>query len=161
MDLTAPEKSKYAYRLEGFDPDWVYTDWKNRNATYTNLKPGQYTFKIKATNQDGIWSEHIRSLRITALPPPWKTWWAYSSYALIFGVLLFAARRSIIQRERLHSKLLLEHLELEKVQEIGKTKTNFFANISHEFRTPLTLIQGPVQNLIEKFRRDNETVNEL
>jgi signal transduction histidine kinase/DNA-binding response OmpR family regulator/ligand-binding sensor domain-containing protein len=161
MDFTAPEKNQYKHKLENFDDDWIQTDWRNRSATYTNLKPGDYIFKVKASNRDGIWNDHETILKIHVLPPPWKTWWAYTVYGLVFTGILFLARRNIVQRERLASKLKLEHLELEKVQEIDKTKTTFFANISHEFRTPLTLIQGPVQNLLEKYTQDKETVTQL
>src|SRR5258706_11426025 len=161
MDLTAPEKNKYVYQLDRFDNEWIQTDWKNRTATYTNLKPGSYIFRVKASNQDGVWNDHVTSLKIMVLPPPWKTWWAYSLYGIAFAGILLVARKNIIQRERLASKLKLEHLELEKVQEIDKVKTNFFANISHEFRTPLTLIQGPVQNLLERYKKDKEAETQL
>ncbi len=161
MDFTAPEKTLYSYKLQGFENDWVQTDWKNRTATYTNLRSGQYTFKVKASNRDGIWNEYETTLRIQVLPPPWKTRWAYTFYGIALAGLLFAARRNIVQRERLASKLKLEHVELEKVQEIDKVKTNFFANISHEFRTPLTLIQGPVQNLLERYKKDKEAETQL
>ncbi|HTE32670.1 MAG TPA: ATP-binding protein, partial [Chryseolinea sp.] len=161
MEFTAPTRNLYSYTLDGFDKGWVHTDWKNRSATYTNLRPGDYTFKVRATNSDGIANANETTLIIHVLPPPWKTWWAYSLYGVGVASLLFFARSNIIRHERLASKLELEHLELAKVQEIDKAKTNFFANISHEFRTPLTLIQGPVQNLLEKFKKDSETQNQL
>ena len=154
MDFTDPEKNIYKYQLEGFDGDWISTDWKSRTATYTNLKPGHYTFKIKASNRDGVWNDHETALSINVLPPPWKSWWAYTLYGLTFLAILYVARRNIIQRERLASKLKLEHLELEKTQEVDRLRSTFFTNISHEFRTPLTLIQGPAQNMIEKLKKE-------
>ena len=156
MDLTTPEKNIYKFKLDEFDKNWITTDWKNRTATYTNLIPGRYIFRIKATNRDGVWSDHETTLSIIVLPPPWKTWWAYTLYTLLFLTLLYAARRNIIQRERLASKLKLEHLELEKTQEVDRLRSTFFTNISHEFRTPLTLIQGPAQNMIDKLKNEKQ-----
>ena len=158
MQLSSPKKELYKYKLDGFDANWIETDWKDRTATYTNLDPGDYLFRVKATNHDGMWSENERTLKVIILPPPWRTWWAYTGYSLFVVGLLFAARRTIVQRERLKSNLQLakveqekEHIELEKAQEVDRVKTSFFTNISHEFRTPLTLIKGPVQNIIEQF----------
>ena len=156
MDFTAPEKNMYRYKLEGFDVDWRTTDWKNRTATYTNLKPGDYKFIVTASNKDGVWNDYNTTLGITVLPPPWKSWWAYTLYAFTFLGLLVWARRNIIQHERLSSKLKLEHLELKKTQEVDRLRSNFFANISHEFRTPLTLIQGPAQNMLDRLKKEKQ-----
>jgi signal transduction histidine kinase/CheY-like chemotaxis protein/AraC-like DNA-binding protein/ligand-binding sensor domain-containing protein len=154
MDFSAPEKNIYRYKLEEFDRDWITTDWKNRTATYTNLKPGDYKFKVRASNRDGVWDDFETSLSIEVLPPPWKSWWAYTLYGITFLAILYLARKNIIQHERLASKLKLEHLELEKTQEVDRLRSTFFTNISHEFRTPLTLIQGPAQNMIEKLKKE-------
>lgn len=158
MQMVFPERSVYRYKLEGYDDEWIETNYKNRIATYTNLNPGDYVFKVKATNNHGIWSDDETKLAITVLPPPWKTTWAYIGYGILFIGLLYAARKNIVQRERLKSNLKLakveqekEHFELEKAKEIDKMKSTFFANISHEFRTPLTLIKGPVQEMMEDF----------
>jgi signal transduction histidine kinase/DNA-binding response OmpR family regulator/ligand-binding sensor domain-containing protein len=158
MQMTSPERNLYRHKLEGFDPHWIETDAKNRTATYTNLDAGTYTFKVRASNHHGIWSDRERKLTIVVLPPPWRTTWAYTGYGIIIIGLLFGARKAIVQRERLKSNLKLakveqekEHFELEKAKEVDKVKSAFFANISHEFRTPLTLIKGPVQELMEEF----------
>ena len=107
-------------------------------------------------NNDGV--KLVKTLAIHIDPPWWKTWWAYTVYVLLAAGMLAAARRAIIQRERLKLNLKLEqmerekeHIQLEKAQEVDKAKTAFFTNISHEFRTPLTLIKGPTQNLLEEF----------
>jgi hypothetical protein len=158
MEMTSPQKNLYRHKLEGYDPDWIETDFRNRTATYTNLPAGEYTFKVRASNRHGVWSENERTLKVKILPPPWRSSWAYTGYGLLVIGLLILARRNIVQRERLKSNLKLakveqekEHFELEKAIEVDKVKSTFFANISHEFRTPLTLIKGPVQNLLEQF----------
>jgi signal transduction histidine kinase/DNA-binding response OmpR family regulator/ligand-binding sensor domain-containing protein len=168
MEMTAPEKNLYHHRLEGYDPDWIESDYKNRTATYTNLNAGTYTFKVKASNHHGVWSDNERTLNVIILPPPWKTWWAYTIYALFVLGLLFMSRRMIVQRERLKGSLKLakveqekEHFELEKAKEVDRIKTSFFTNISHEFRTPLTLIQGPVQDLLDKYSSEPKTKEKL
>ncbi len=100
LDFTAPEKNRYMHKLEGFDPDWV-DNGGLRRATYTNLAPGNYVFRVKAANNDGVWNEEGVSVRIRALPPPWRTWWAYGVYALAAGAaLLLYARLQIRKHQR-------------------------------------------------------------
>ncbi len=161
MDMVAPEKNLYRHQLESYDKDWIETDYKNRTATYTNLPSGTYLFRVKASNRHGIWSDNERTLKVIILPPPWRTWWAYAGYSMLVAGLLIWARRNIVSRERLKANLKLEHLELKKAKEVDKVKTSFFTNISHEFRTPLTLIKGPVQDLLEKYTSDLKTQEKL
>ena len=159
MNFVNPERNQYKYKLEPYEEEWIETNASNRFARYTNISPGKYTFRVIGSNNDGVWNEEGATLVIVIAPPWWKTWWAYSLYGIVLAGLLIAARRNIIQRERLTSKLKLEHLELEKVQEIDKVKTNFFANISHEFRTPITLIQGPLKEMYKgTFKGDQRSV---
>ena len=159
LNFVNPERNQYKYKLEPYEKEWIETTADNRFARYTNISPGKYTFRVIGSNNDGVWNEKGATLVIVIAPPWWKTWWAYSLYGIAFAGLLVAARRNIIQRERLTSKLKLEHLELEKVQEIDKVKTNFFANISHEFRTPITLIQGPLKEMYKgTFKGDQRSV---
>lgn len=150
LHYAASRKNKYAYKLEGFDKDWIYTTSKNRYATYTNLEPGSYVLKIKASNNDYIWDETPIELKIDVTPPWWRTNIAKALYILLAIALLLAFRRYTIIRSAEKHQLELEHLEKEKHEEIHRLKLEFFTNISHEFRTPLTLIKGPLDFLLKK-----------
>ncbi len=141
-------KNHYAYKLEGFDNDWIFTSAERRYATYTNLPPGKYTFLVKGSNNDGIWNPEPASLNIHVLPHPLRTWWAYSMYILIILTIVFIIFRLLLLRERLTSLIKMERFEAEKNREMDKMKIKFFTNISHEFRTPLTLIVGPLETII-------------
>ena len=148
LDYTNPRKNRYAYRMEGVDEEWVYTDASRRYANYTNLDPGEYIFKVKGTNSDGVWNEAGTSVKIIILPPWWQTWWAYAIYICVIIGLIYFIRRYELNRQNLKHGLELERFETEKYQEIDRMKSRFFANISHEFRTPLTLIKGPIQQML-------------
>ncbi|TNJ46591.1 response regulator [Tamlana fucoidanivorans] len=147
LHYASPDKNKFAYILEGFDEDWVYTTSSKRFATYTNLSPGTYTLKVKASNNDGIWDKTPSEIKIEIIPPFWRTTWAYLIYyVLIIGLLLLFRRYTVISTTKKH-QLELEHFEKEKSEELQKIKLEFFTNISHELRTPLTLIKGPLKYL--------------
>ena len=147
LSYTASVKNQFAYMMEGFDKDWVMAG-NRKFVTYTNLNPGIYTFRVKGSNNDGIWNEEGAFVDIEVLPPPWKTWWAYSLYTLAIFSLIWGFVRYQIKEAKLKSNLQLEQIELEKMKEISAVKSRFVANISHEFRTPLTLILGPLKGLI-------------
>lgn len=149
-----PQKNRYRYKLEGFDEEWIETDQRHY-VTYTNLDPGDYTFRVRGSNSDGYWSTREATLSIRVLPPPWKTWWAYILYILLGSGVIFLITRTIIVREKLKGELKLEQVELQKAQELDQIKSRFFAAISHELRTPLTLITAPIRELI-----DNDTFGE-
>ena len=100
LHFTNSKANQYRYKLEGFNKDWVETDWKDRHATYTNLAAGNYTFTVKASNNEGKWNEKGRSIQLIILPPPWKTWWAYTLYGLfILSFIHFFVR---VQRKKVH-----------------------------------------------------------
>jgi len=151
--------------LEDYDKTWREARGE-KSASYFYVDPGNYVFRVRISNNDGATTEKAIAIQIT--PPWWKTSWAYTGYVLLVVGMLAGARRAIIQRERLKSNLKLEqmerekeHLQLEKAQEVDKMKTSFFTNISHEFRTPLTLIKGPTQNLLEEFSNKPKVAEQL
>ncbi len=156
LDFFQPEKSKYAYKLENFNDDWLITDGDFRKVTYTNLDPGSYTFKVKASNAEGFWSDEIKSIEIIISPPYWKTPIAFFIYGvLILGALLLA-RTIILERERMKHKLELERQEAERIHELDMIKTKFFTNVSHELRTPLSLIMAPIEKLTNNIQNTNQ-----
>jgi len=115
LDYEAPEKNQYAYKMEGFDQDWIYCG-NRRYASYTNLDPGTYTFRVKGSNNDGIWNEGGTAIRIVIAPPPWKTWWAYCLYGLSLLSLLFAWRRYELRKTQEKARLKEAHLRAEAAE---------------------------------------------
>ncbi len=147
LSYVSPERNQYAYKMEGVDKDWVYSGTR-RFASYPNLDPGEYVFKVKGSNNDGVWNEVETSIAIIISPPFWKTWWAYSIYSLLFVFSLYGIRRYELNRLKLKDKIKMDQTVLKEKEETEKIKSRFFANISHEFRTPLTLILGPAEKII-------------
>lgn len=154
LDYHAPDKNQYQYRLEGFDDKWVNTGY-NRVVTYTNLPSGNYTFKVRASNSDETWNDSVTELKIYIAPPPWKTWWAYLIYFLFIGGVLWLSRHMKLNRIYLQNRLQIANLNYEKEHEIAEIKSRFFTNISHEFRTPLTLMMGPLDDLVTDEKSDS------
>ncbi|WP_234364283.1 hybrid sensor histidine kinase/response regulator transcription factor [Lunatibacter salilacus] len=148
LNYMFPDKNQYAFKLEGFEDDWNYVN--HPSATYTNLNAGNYTLFLKGANNDGVWNEKPTILKIKVLPPPWKTWWAYTIYGCIVLGSILILLNFIKIRTKLEHDLQLEHLEKLRQDELNEVKLNFFTNISHEFRTPLTLILTPIQQLIKE-----------
>ena len=155
LDFNSPQSIQYAYMMEGFDDEWINAG-KRRFITYTNLNSGTYTFKVKATNSDGVWSENYKSISVVINSPWWRTPWAYVSYVALILLGLYAARRIEMNRAGLRNELKMREFEAKKRTELEIIKSRFFANLSHEFRTPLTLIRGPVEELISGNAGDNQ-----
>ncbi|SEP45526.1 hybrid sensor histidine kinase/response regulator transcription factor [Niastella yeongjuensis] len=156
LNYSNPEKNQYAYKLEGFNNDWLTTDGTHRTVTYTNLDPGKYVFRVKASNGDGVWNEKGTALLVTILPPFWRTVPAFILYAILLGVILLAARRLTIQRAHMRFQLAQQKKEAERVHELDLLKLKFFTNVSHEFRTPLSLIMAPVEKLLNQSREGEQ-----
>lgn len=142
-----PELNRYAYRLVNFDRNWQYTDANRRFAYYNNLPSGTYTFQLKATNENGVWSGYIRELIVVVLPPFWATWWAFLFYVLVALCIVFFFYRMARNRMLLRNKLQLREMEKEKAEELNHAKLQFFTNITHELLTPLTIISATVDEL--------------
>lgn len=149
LNYINPLSNRYAYRLNGIDHDWIQANG-HREAIYNNLPPGNYTFQVKASNNDGIWNEDGPVLHIRVLAPLWQRWWAYLLYTLVLFVII---RQFFIYRQR---KLALEHqlhfnrLQQEQSEKIHQERLRFFTQVAHEFRTPLTLIINPLDELSRK-----------
>ncbi|WEK21033.1 MAG: two-component regulator propeller domain-containing protein [Candidatus Pedobacter colombiensis] len=142
LNYTVSENNKYAYKLDGFDKDWNY-DGSARKALYTNLDPGTYTFRVKASNNDNVWNTEGTAVRIVISPPYWATWWFK---ILAIGLVIYIAY-VLLSFKR---KLELKTLEEKKREEMHQVQLQFFTNISHEFRTPLSLILGPIDRLLKE-----------
>lgn len=134
LDFADPSKNQFSCKMEGFDKDWQYLG-KVHSATYTNLGPGAYTFRVRGANNDGVWNEAGASIEIVILAPWWATWWAYTVYFLVVGAVFYAF--SQLQNKRNQAKA-----ETARLQELNEAKSQFLNTVSHEFRTPLTSILG-------------------
>ena len=143
-----PKLNRFAYKLSGFDADWINTDASNRMAVYSNLEAGDYTFYLKAANGDNIWSEQTISLHIKVQPAWWNTWWAYLLYFVVIAVLAMLFVRTLLSRQRFRYLFSLEKIKADNVAELNQVKSDFFTKVSHELRTPLTLIVDPVERLL-------------
>ncbi len=150
LNFLHPEKNKFRYKLEGFDKDWHDVDNQNRRVTYTNLDPGEYEFKVLASNNDGVWNEEGSSIIIAVLAPFWKTNEAYALYIMLVLLGLYISRRRTLQKERAKFRLEQERREARQLHELDLMKIRFFTNVSHEFRTPISLILAPVERLLSK-----------
>ena len=147
LDYAHPEGNLYSYKLVGFQDEWVYTDASKRFAFYNNLKPGHYTFYLRASNANSDWNSETLRIRLTILPPPWLSWWAYLLYisvAVSIGIIIF---RTVRNRIRLIQALHRREMEKQTADELNHAKLQFFTNITHELLTPLTIISAGVEEL--------------
>ncbi len=154
LSYSEPEKTQFEYKMVGYDKEWSKVT-NRHEVNYTNLPPGAYRFIIKASNNDDLWNKEGANLIINISEPWWNTLWAYIGYFLLIIAAIWYGRQLIIYREKLKNDLKIEHLELMKMQEVDELKSKFFTNISHEFRTPLTLLLGPLKVLMESEQNKN------
>jgi signal transduction histidine kinase/ligand-binding sensor domain-containing protein/CheY-like chemotaxis protein len=156
LSYCSPEKNMYAYKLEGFDKHWNYVEHEHK-ATYTNLEPGIYTFYVKATNNDGIWSDRVAKLRIEVHPPYWWNIYAKILYVVLFVLLVTAFIRVRLYLNNRRHRKEIERLNAAKEEEMRVARTEFFTTIAHEIRTPVSLIIGPLTTLQENLQKSNAT----
>lgn len=160
LSYTAPEMNEYQYLLEGVDKDWTHLK-TYRKVYYTNIPPGTYVFRLKASNSNGIWTFKEKTLRITITPPLWKTPWAYALYIFICLCFIFLALRAYTRRLKIQGHIKLDKLEDLKQKEILSAKIEFFTNIAHEIRTPLTLIKAPIDKIIKSGEASSSILKDL
>lgn len=140
LDFTAPQNIRYQYKLENYDKEWVTTDAKRRWVTYTNIDPGKYTFRLRSADKTGTWGNDQKMLDLVILKPWWATWWAYLFYlASILGAIVF------LYQSQLSKKLL--KAETNRLQELDDFKSRLYTNVTHEFRTPLTIISSAAEKI--------------
>lgn len=151
--------NNYQYRLKGLENVWNYTS--SNKASYTIQNAGQYIFEVKGANSDGVWNTSTTQLLIKVAPAPWRSWWAFLVYGLLIITSLYFLKNILKSRSKLQHQLALEHLEAERTKEVNKIKLEFFTNISHEFRTPLALILGPLQQILEDYRGSSKVYKKL
>jgi len=153
LNYAYPRAAQFAYKLDGLDKDWNYVKYQ-KSATYRYLEPGYYTFKVKATNQDNIWQSSYATLRIEVLPPWYRTWWAYTVYLLITAGVIYLLVQYKSNQAKLKYTISIARIEAQKEKELHENKLSFFTNISHEFRTPLTLIINPVREILDDKKQE-------
>ncbi len=149
LDFGRPDQNRFLYRLDGADDGWRDPGGTQR-VSYSNLQPGRYTFRVRGSNRDGLWNEQEAVLELRIRPPWWLTGWAWGGYAVLAVLLLWLVLRQATNRERMRASLELQRAEAAKLHELDEFKTRFLTNITHEFRTPLTLIKVPLQRLREE-----------
>ncbi len=149
LNYSYPEKNIYAYKLEGFDEDWNFVG-NQRTATYRYLQPGEYVFKVRASNIENVWNTEYASVSVKITPPFWKTPIAYTLYALTFGGIAFIIFSFRKKQLNLRRRLKIEKSQRKHERQLVQQKLTFFTEISHEFKTPLTLMIGPLEEMLAK-----------
>lgn len=160
LSYIIPEMNSYAYKMDGIDKHWVQLK-NDRKIYYTKLPPGEYIFRVKGANSEGVWNNRETKLLIKVTPPYWATVWAYIFYsAVVIGIVLIILRYyHLAVTEK--NKRRIEAIEINTEREIYNAKIEFFTNVAHEIRTPLTLIKMPLDKLIKQNNENPETSESL
>jgi len=145
LNYIFPGKNQYAYKLEGFDSEWNHVA-QQRIAIYTNLNSGTYTFRVKASNNDGMWNDQGMSVVIKVAPPPWRSWWAFTIYFFFLTGIFFL----LIHYLKLENEVRIKQIAQGNMEKEHQLRIRLFTNFSHELRTPLTLIRGPIEDLLNR-----------
>lgn len=161
LHFSNPDKNKFQYLLQGFENEWIEVNNNIRSATFTNVPPGNYTLLVKSANSDDVWNNTPKTLDIVIEPAPWDTAWAYLLYFLIVSLLLFFIYKYFNDRKKIKQKLFLEQMEHKKEMEIAEVKLKYHTNITHELRTPLSLIIAPTSELLDKSYKDHYLNSQL
>ncbi len=161
LHYVSPEHNQFRYRLEGADKEWQYTQGKQAYATYTNLRPGEYNLVIYGANSDGVWNETGTSLQIKIHPPFWQTNYAYAFYIFMFILFLYLFQRSVMRKSEQRHRLEIERKLYIEEQKNYDAKLKFFTDISHEIKTPLSLIAAPFEELLSNPMLGNQTKSRL
>ena len=157
LNYVYPQNNQYMFQLAGYDKEWIDLGFQ-RHATYTNLPSGKYIFNVKASNNSGIWNETGAKLVIWILPPPWRTWWAYLIYFVLFAGMIYAVMSYFMSQVRLKNDIRLKQLEKNSLEQTHQMRINLFTNFSHELRTTLTLVLDPLKNILSDM--DSSTYKE-
>lgn len=156
LDYQYPQGNSYRYILEGFDKGWNVNMNGDNIASYVNIPPGRYKFKVNGTTNAEYWNDNaIKGINIRILPPWWASWWAILIYILVILSLTWFFLRMALTKLKLHNELEYQQIERDKSEELNQLKLRFFTNISHEFRTPITLILDPVNQIFEETENES------
>lgn len=145
LSYNTPRLNRYAYRMEGYDKNWIYT--KDNRVTYSNMPPGHYRFHIRGANSSGVWNERGQTLEITVLSPPWLTWWAITVYVLVVLALAYWGSAVVKARKREKQERMIKDMKAQKERDIYESKIKFFTSVAHEIKNSFSLIKAPFEQL--------------
>lgn len=160
LNYAASHSNMYAYKMENIDDNWIYTR-DNHTASYAKLPPGKYTFKVKASNNDGIWNDSAQTIDIEILPPWWSTMFAIIAYLFFFLIISYLALWYSLKKIKKRNLEKQKLFEIRKEKELYETKVNFFTEIAHEIRTPVSLINGPLEAIMQTEIIDKKITHNL